>query len=159
MTKQEFLEELKERLIAEGADALVPDNLSFYSSYIDGETAKGRSEDEVIEELGGANVIAHSILDAAGFKVDGIPDEIEKDGAETSEASSGACGDSGGSGYDSRDNTPNPSDTFGTVLRTIIGVVIAVMILYLCLVVLGFLWPVILIIVLIALFYRLFQGR
>ena len=45
------------------------------------------------------------------------------------------------------------------MLRTIIGVVIAVMILYLCLVVLGFLWPVILIIVLIALFYRLFQGR
>lgn len=163
MTKQEFLAELEERLRAEGADALVSENLNYYSSYIDSETAKGRSEDEVIEELGGPNAIAHSVLDAAGYQVDGIPDSIENgrtDSAGNSSSGYESSGTSGGSSYDSgRETRQNPSDGFGTALRIIIGVVIAVLILYLCIVFVGYFWPVILIIVLITLLYRLFQGR
>ena len=33
MTKQEFLEGLRERLLEEGASVLVPENLNYYDSY------------------------------------------------------------------------------------------------------------------------------
>ena len=74
MTKQEFLQGLEERLTAEGAFQLVRENREFYSNYIDGEVAKGRTEEEVLEELGDPSLIGRTILDAAGYDVDGIPD-------------------------------------------------------------------------------------
>lgn len=74
MTKQEFLEGLRERLLEEGADVLVPENLNFYDSYIEEEKQKGRTEEDVLAELGNPVLIARSILEAAGYEVDGIPD-------------------------------------------------------------------------------------
>ena len=52
MTKQEFLEGLRERLLEEGADVLVPENLNYYDSYIEEEKQKGRTEEDVLAELG-----------------------------------------------------------------------------------------------------------
>ena len=75
MTKQEFLEGLRERLLEEGADVLVPENLNYYDSYIEEEKQKGRTEEDVLAELGNPVLIARSILEAAGYEVDGIPDE------------------------------------------------------------------------------------
>lgn len=74
MSKQQFLDELAARLREEGAELLVAENLNFYRSYIEEEVAKGRSEEEVLAELGNPALIARSILDAAGFQVDGMPD-------------------------------------------------------------------------------------
>lgn len=74
MTKQEFLDGLEERLLAEGAGVLVQENLQYYSGYIEDEKAKGRAEEEVLDELGNPALIARSILEAAGYVVDGIPD-------------------------------------------------------------------------------------
>lgn len=75
MTKQEFLNELREALLEEGADSLVAENLRYYENYIEGEKAKGRSENDVFSELGSPRLIARSIFDAAGYVVDGMPDE------------------------------------------------------------------------------------
>lgn len=96
MTKQEFLEELRERLLVEGADSLVEENLNFYSNYIDGEIAKGRSEEDVLGELGRSALIAHSILEAAGYEIDGIPDRPAPSGRKGSSGSSGNSGSGGG---------------------------------------------------------------
>ncbi len=74
MTKQEFLEGLRERLLEEGADVLVPENLNYYDSYIEEEKQKGRTEEDVLAELGNPALIGRSILEAAGYEVDGIPD-------------------------------------------------------------------------------------
>lgn len=74
MTKQEFLEGLRERLLEEGANVLVPENLNYYDSYIEEEKQKGRTEEDVLEELGNPALIARSILEAAGYEVDGVPD-------------------------------------------------------------------------------------
>ena len=74
MTKLEFLEGLRERLLEEGADVLVPENLNYYDSYIEEEKQKGRTEEDVLEELGNPALIARSILEAAGYEVDGVPD-------------------------------------------------------------------------------------
>ena len=75
MTKQEFLEGLRERLLEEGADVLVPENLNYYDSYIEEEKQKGRTEEDVLAELGNPALIARSILEAAGYELDGIPDQ------------------------------------------------------------------------------------
>ena len=74
MTKQEFLEGLRDRLLEEGADILVPENLNYYDSYIEEEKQKGRTEEDVLAELGNPSLIARSILEAAGYEVDGVPD-------------------------------------------------------------------------------------
>ena len=74
MTKQEFLDELALRLREEGAERLVAENVEYYRSYIEEEVAKGRREEEVLSELGNPALIARSILDAAGYRVDGVPD-------------------------------------------------------------------------------------
>ena len=52
MSKQQFLDELAARLREEGAELLVAENLNFYRSYIEEEVAEGRSEEEVLAELG-----------------------------------------------------------------------------------------------------------
>ena len=87
MTKQEFLEGLRERLLEEGANVLVPENLNYYDSYIEEEKQKGRTEEDVLEELGNPALIARSILEAAGYEVDGVPDGEpgEYDNARTTE--------------------------------------------------------------------------
>ncbi len=63
MTKAEFIRGLQNAL-AEAPDALIIENVNYYSSYIDGELRKGRSEAEVMDELGEPQWIAKSILDA-----------------------------------------------------------------------------------------------
>ena len=78
MTKQEFLQGLEERLTAEGAFQLVRENREFYSNYIDGEDAKGRTEEEVLEELGDPSLIGRTILEAAGYDIDSNVKKLEQ---------------------------------------------------------------------------------
>ena len=63
MTKAEFIRGLREAL-ADAPDALILENVNYYSSYIDSEIYKGRTETEILEELGEPQWIAKSILDA-----------------------------------------------------------------------------------------------
>lgn len=62
MTKNEFLAKLKEALENDLDVRVVQDNVVYYRSYIDGEVSKGRSEEEVLDELGDPWVIAQSII-------------------------------------------------------------------------------------------------
>jgi hypothetical protein len=80
MTKQEFLIGLKRELMAAGADSLVAENLEYYSGYIDGEIAKGRTEEDVMTELGDPRLIARSILDAAGYADEVSPGTVDDNG-------------------------------------------------------------------------------
>lgn len=54
MTKQEFLTSLQETLAAEMNGQQVMDQVRYYSAYIDGQIAEGRTEAEVLAELGDA---------------------------------------------------------------------------------------------------------
>lgn len=67
MTKEEFLEGLRKALFSTGSYSLIDENMRFYSSYIDEEVSKGRSIDEVMEELGDPRLIANSIKAATGY--------------------------------------------------------------------------------------------
>lgn len=58
MTKQEFLEKLRAALGNDLSGAVVSENVNYYKQYITDEVAKGKSEKEVIDELGDPWAIA-----------------------------------------------------------------------------------------------------
>ncbi len=64
MTKEQFLNELKQALAGEVPANVMMDSYSYYANYIDDEIRKGKSEEEVLEELGKPMLIARSIIAA-----------------------------------------------------------------------------------------------
>lgn len=80
MTKLDFLQGLKTELEGSVPYSVIHDNLNYYDHYITQETEKGRTEAEVIEELGGPRIIARTILDAA-YDSEDRPDGYENGAA------------------------------------------------------------------------------
>jgi len=66
MTKREFLEQLEDALAGEVSNSVVYDNKQYYSKYIDAELWKGRTEEEVLEELGSPRLLAKTVIDMHG---------------------------------------------------------------------------------------------
>ncbi len=67
MTRSEFLQELKEALQNESlSGSAISENVNYYNGYLSDEMAKGRSESEVLDELGDPWVIAKGIVDSPG---------------------------------------------------------------------------------------------
>lgn len=64
MTKQEFLEELKNALSGEVPPEAMMDSYRYYSDYIDEGIRHGRPEEEILEELGKPALLARSIIAA-----------------------------------------------------------------------------------------------
>jgi len=64
MTKQEFLEELKQALSDEVSAEVMMDSYRFYANYIEDEIRNGKTEGQVLEELGSPLLIARSIIAA-----------------------------------------------------------------------------------------------
>ena len=56
---------LKSELEGRVPYSVIQENLRYYDSYIMEEAAKGQTEDEVIESLGGPRIIARTIVEAA----------------------------------------------------------------------------------------------
>lgn len=65
MRKTEFLQELREALDGEVSASVIQSNISYYDQYISQEAAKGRSEEEVIEEIGSPRLIAKTIIESS----------------------------------------------------------------------------------------------
>lgn len=63
MTKQEFLHELQIALQGEISQAAVNENIRYYDNYIMEESRKGKSEEEVIAQLGNPRLIAKTLID------------------------------------------------------------------------------------------------
>ena len=83
---------LKSELEGRVPYSVIQENLRYYDSYIMEEAAKGQTEDEVIESLGGPRIIARTIVDAA------LDTEDRPDGFDSFESESayrtGAAGSS-----------------------------------------------------------------
>ena len=73
MKRSEFLNELKEKLSFELPERMVRENVEYYDRYIKDEVKNGRSESEVLEDLGSPQLIARSVIDAATSGPDGVP--------------------------------------------------------------------------------------
>lgn len=89
MTKQEFLEELKQALSGEVSAEIMMDSYRYYASYIDEEVRKGKTEIQVIEELGKPSLIARSII-AAHARERVVDEEYTEDG-KTRRMTRGKC--------------------------------------------------------------------
>jgi uncharacterized membrane protein len=61
--KQEFLDKLRTALSGEVSSKLVTDNVRYYDDYIVTQIRMGKSEEEVLGELGDPRLIAHTIID------------------------------------------------------------------------------------------------
>lgn len=66
MTKKEFLEQLEDALAGEVPNSVVYDNKQYYSKYIDAELWKGRTDEEIFEELGNPRLLAKTVIDMQG---------------------------------------------------------------------------------------------
>lgn len=73
MTKSEFLDALRRALNGNMAAASVDDNIRFYDSYFYTEETKGRSEAEILSELGDPRILARTLIDAADRAGDATP--------------------------------------------------------------------------------------
>ena len=65
MNKDEFLRRLEEALSGEVPASVIRDNLNYYADYLSQELGKGRTMDEIIEEIGEPNIVARTIIDSA----------------------------------------------------------------------------------------------
>ena len=66
MDRNEFVSTLRAALTGEVSPAAVEDNVRYYQNYISQEIASGKSEKEVLEELGDPRLIARTIIDTQG---------------------------------------------------------------------------------------------
>lgn len=66
MSKHEFLEKLRQALTGKVAPSVVTENINYYEDYINVEVRKGRSEEEVLNQLGDPRLIARTIVETSG---------------------------------------------------------------------------------------------
>ena len=64
MTKSEFLEILREQLDGEMPSGEIYSNIHYYDQYIDKELSSGKTEEDVMNELGDPRLIAKTLIDA-----------------------------------------------------------------------------------------------
>ncbi len=65
MNREEFLRKLRAELVNFVSESVIQEQLNYYHSYIRDECASGKSEEDVVSELGDPRLIARSIIDAA----------------------------------------------------------------------------------------------
>lgn len=66
MTKYDFLKELREALEGQVPLSEMEDSISYYKDYFSRQEANGRTEREILEELGSPRLIAKSIIETKG---------------------------------------------------------------------------------------------
>jgi uncharacterized membrane protein len=65
MNRQTFIDTLRRSLYGKIADSLLEDHIRYYDGYFAQEMEKGRSEQEILEELGDPKLIAKTILETS----------------------------------------------------------------------------------------------
>ena len=65
MTKEEFIKELRSALSGEVNQDVLNENIQYYDQYLSQEQQKGRTIDEIVEEIGNPRLIARTIIDTS----------------------------------------------------------------------------------------------
>ena len=71
MTKQEFLEGLRKYLSGSLDYRKVNEHLKYYTEYIDGQIRMGRTQEEVLQELGDPRLIAKTLTEMGEVETQG----------------------------------------------------------------------------------------
>lgn len=85
MTRQEFISQLRVTLAGKVSSATIQENERYYNEYIQDEIRKGKSEQEVLKNLGDPTLLAKSIIAAedAGKQVEETVYDTENGTCET----------------------------------------------------------------------------
>lgn len=171
MTKQEFLDSLRAALSGRVSTRAVAENISFYEDYINTQVRMGKSEAQVIEELGDPRLLARTIAEAEKRAGTGSEQEAEYRTADSGyRYESGrqgtydrgtyghGAGQSGAYGYGYNAGRQGGKG-YRVPLWLVICIVLLVIVLVLSLVfsVLSFLAPVLIPVMLVILTVRLFR--
>ena len=65
MTQIEFIRELTEALSGQVPQSVIMENVRYYENYIEEGKAAGKTEEEIIQELGSPRLIARTIIDTS----------------------------------------------------------------------------------------------
>lgn len=65
MTKEEFIKELRSALSGEVNQNELNENIQYYDQYLSQEQQKGRTIDEIVDEIGNPRLIAKTIIDTS----------------------------------------------------------------------------------------------
>lgn len=84
MNRQTFIDTLRCALYGRVSDYELADHIRYYEDYIQQEIMKGRSEQEVLGELGDPRLIARTILETSGLETPNVEYTIDEDGREDS---------------------------------------------------------------------------
>ena len=178
MNRTDFLASLRSHLNGRIDPYEVESNVEYYSSYIDSEIAKGRSEEDIMEELGQPSLIARTLIDSVKRR-EGLEDDDEYNysydytGSDTEKSKdAGASQDnssaSSGSAYRGQAYTEEKSVKSSGIAAWKVFAVIGVILLLLLVIfvfvsifalrlgwaILRVIWPVILIIVILGIVAR-----
>ena len=165
MSRTDFLQGLKSELEGRVPYSVIQENVRYYDSYIAEEAAKGISEEEVIESLGGPRIIARTIVDAA-LNTEDRPDGFETFGSGPAYGSGPSEEGGRADGRADRDDDRQPHihyvDFGKWYVRLIAGLAVLLVIFLVMTVffgimglagwVLSYIWPVLLVLMLIWMF-------
>ena len=79
MSRQDFIDALKRALYGKIDAFTLADHIQYYEGYIAQEIASGKSEQEVLNELGDPRLIARTLLEAADTKTSSYTEYIVTD--------------------------------------------------------------------------------
>lgn len=158
MTKEQFMMELEQFLQGEVSAYELSDSLTYYRQYFEDEIRNGKSEEDVIRELGSPRLIARSIIDAHGNEGAASGNS----GYEDSDYREGSYNNYGSS-YDSeRGDIESSGQRGGGTLqnagRMIMTIIISALIFFVVLFLLRALLPVAVVIIAIVFIVRLIRG-
>lgn len=157
MTRQEFLHELRIALQGEVSQRAVDEHIRYYENYIIEETRKGKSEEEVIAQLGNPRLIAKTLIDTTeqfGY-TRGEKYYSESYSQETKGSEKGFHANySDNSGWDVRFGKLKLNSWYGKLIMILLAILIIVVAAH----VVAFLLPVIVIIVMVLLIVSLILG-
>lgn len=156
MTKQEFIEELREALDAELDSRQVSDQIAFYNQYIDGQIRAGRTEADILDELGDARIIARNIIDGIEQEEGGY-----RERTHTYSDDKGNIYQRTTTTYTSEDGSAEPAWKTKLKVYGCLGMVLIVLFVILALVTRLFFWllPSIIVVALLVWIFRQFNGR
>lgn len=145
MTKAEFIQTLREKLMGEVSSTEIENTIRYYEDYIEDAKRKGRSEDAVLEELGSPLLIAHTIIDTA---------------SQTSRDRESVFEEASGSGHQESRGTFRQYD-FNSAKVKIIAVLVLVLVLFLIFTILRVLIPIVVPVLVVLFIFRMIQrgGR
>lgn len=165
MDKQDFIDRLRAALNGKVTPGQVIENVNYYEEYINTQIRKGRTEEEVLADLGDPRLIAKSIVTANGTD-DYVTDTAY--GAESSYGSNaGQQGNQGTFYYQNTKRNGYDSDGFYEHSRSsrlpkwiwvLFSVLIVLLIIGMIFSVLSFLAPIIIPILVVMFFVKLFRD-